>query len=385
LINKFLNIDEKLNFETLAIKSTENHLTDNKPVSTPIYLSTTFLRNKDGSYNNDLIYTRSNNPNRQILENSIAQLENGEICFAFSSGMAAISAIFQSLKPGDHILLPDDVYYNIYMLVTDVFERWGLKFTRVNMADLSEVAAAIKTNTELIWIETPSNPQLKISDIEEIAKLAKSNNALLAVDNTWPSPVLQQPINLGADIVMHATTKYFGGHSDVLGGCVILKENSETAKRIAHIQILSGGVPSPFDCWLVARGIQTLHLRVIAQTKTAEKLAKYLDNHPMIEKVNYPSLESHPQHNVAKKQMKYGYGAMLSVLVRGDGQIAMKVSNKLNLFISATSLGGVESLVEHRKSVEGSDSLTPDNLLRISIGLENADDLIEDWKQALSS
>jgi len=183
---------------------------------------------------------------------------------------------------------------------------------------------------------------------------------------------------------MHSTTKYFGGHSDVLGGCVILKENSETAKRIAHIQILSGGVPSPFDCWLVARGIRTLHLRVIAQTNAAEKLALYLDSHPMIEKVNYPSLESHPQHNVAKKQMKYGYGAMLSVLVKGDSKTTRKVSNKLNLFTTATSLGCVESLVEHRKSVEGANSLTPDNLLRISIGLENADDLIEDWKQALS-
>jgi len=246
-------MNEKLNFETLAIHNTKNGLEATKPVSTPIYLSTTYLRNEDGGYTNDFSYSRSNNPNRQILEQSIAKLENGEICFAFSSGMAAISAIFQSLKSGDHILLPDDVYYNIYMLVTDVFERWGLEYTKVNMADLNEVASAIQPNTKLIWVETPSNPQLKISDIEEIAKLAKSNNALLAVDNTWPSPVLQQPINLGADIVMHSTTKYFGGHSDVLGGCIVLKKNNETAERISKTQTLAGAVPSPFDCWLITR------------------------------------------------------------------------------------------------------------------------------------
>ncbi len=373
-----------MNFETLAIKSTESHLSDIKPVSTPIYLSTTFIRNKDGGYNNNFIYSRHGNPNRQILENCIAQLENGEICFAFSSGMAAVSAIFQSLKPGDHILLPDDVYYNVYRLITQVFIRWGIEFTQVNMTDINEVSGAIKSNTKLIWIESPSNPQLKITDIEEIAELAKSNNALLAVDNTWLTPVLQQPVSLGADIVMHSTTKYFGGHSDVLGGCVVLKENNETARKIADIQTLSGGVPSPFDCWLVTRGIQTLKLRVMAQTSTAEKLANYLNGHPKIESVLYPGLESHPQHQLAKRQMKYGYGAMLSILVKGDSKTTMEVANKLNLFTTATSLGGVESLVEHRKSVEGPESITPHNLLRISVGLENANDLIEDWKQALS-
>ena len=375
---------EKLNFETQAIHSTKNSLEVTKPVSTPIYLSTTYLRNEDGSYNNDFSYSRSDNPNRQILEQSIAELENGQICFAFSSGMAAISAVFQSLKSGDHILLPDDVYYNIYMLATEVFERWNLEYTKVNMANLNEVASAIKPNTKLIWIETPSNPQLKVTDIENISKLAKSNKALLAVDNTWSTPALQQPINLGADIVMHSSTKYFGGHSDVLGGCVVLKNNDETAERISKIQSLGGAVPSPFDCWLIARGIQTLFLRVTAQTGTAEKLANYLESHPMIESVNYPSLASHPQHHIAKKQMKQGYGAMLSVLVKGDRQKALQTTNNLKLFTTATSLGGVESLIEHRKSVEGPNSLTPDNLLRISVGLEHIDDLIADWKQALS-
>ncbi|GAA4975855.1 trans-sulfuration enzyme family protein [Algibacter aquimarinus] len=374
-----------MKFETLAIKSLENNLTNTNAVSVPIYLSTTFIRNEDGSYNNDFLYTRSNNPNRQILENSLALLEGGKICYTFSSGMAAISAIFQSFSTGDHILLPDDVYYNVYMLTTEVFERWGLEFTIVDMSDKNEVLSAIKDNTKLIWVETPSNPQLKITDIEQISEIAKKNDILLAVDNTWSTPVLLKPLDLGADIVMHSTTKYFGGHSDVLGGCVILKENNETAQKISHIQSLSGGVPSPFDCWLISRGIQTLHLRVTAQTKTAKKLAKFLEKHPQIKKVNYPGLKSHTQFDIAKKQMKNGYGAMLSVLIKGNAETAKKITNKLKVFTTATSLGGVESLVEHRKSVEGINSNTPENLLRISVGLENVDDLIEDWKQALSN
>lgn len=373
-----------MKFETLAIKSLENNLGNTNPVSVPLYLSTTFVRNADGSYNNDFLYSRSNNPNRQILEQSLSVLEGGEICYTFSSGMAAISAIFQSLSPGDHVLLPDDVYYNVYMLITEVFERWGLKFSVVDMSNKKEVLSAITNNTKLIWVETPSNPQLKITDIKEISDIAKKNDILLAVDNTWLTPVLLKPLDLGADIVMHSTTKYFGGHSDVLGGCVILKENNDIAQKIHHIQSLSGGVPSPFDCWLISRGIQTLHLRVTAQTKTAKKLAKFLKNHPNIEKVNYPGLKSHPQFDVAKKQMTNGFGAMLSILIKGNAKTAHKIANKLKIFTTATSLGGVESLVEHRKSVEGVNSKTPENLLRISVGLENVNDLIEDWNQALS-
>lgn len=373
-----------MKFETLAIKSLENNLGNTNPVSVPLYLSTTFVRNADGSYNNDFLYSRSNNPNRQILEQSLSVLEGGEICYTFSSGMAAISAIFQSLSPGDHVLLPDDVYYNVYMLITEVFERWGLKFSVVDMSNKNEVLSAITNNTKLIWVETPSNPQLKITDIKEISDIAKKNDILLAVDNTWLTPVLLKPLDLGADIVMHSTTKYFGGHSDVLGGCVILKENNDIAQKIHHIQSLSGGVPSPFDCWLISRGIQTLHLRVTAQTKTAKKLAKFLKNHPNIEKVNYPGLKSHPQFDVAKKQMTNGFGAMLSILIKGNTKTAHKIANKLKIFTTATSLGGVESLVEHRKSVEGVNSKTPENLLRISVGLENVNDLIEDWNQALS-
>jgi cystathionine gamma-synthase len=373
----------KLKFETRAIKSTQSGSTNVKPLSTPIYLSSTFERNEDGSYDNDFQYSRADNPNRRILENSIAQLENGESCFAFSSGMAAISAILQSLKTGDHVILPDDVYYNIYSLTTDVFERWGLQTTTVDMSDLEQVKQAIKENTKMIWAETPSNPQLKITDIQELSSITKAHKLTLVVDNTWPSPVLQNPLDIGADIVMHSTTKYFGGHSDVLGGCVVLKENNKIAESIHSIQKNMGAVPSPFDCWLIARGIQTLHLRVTAQTKTALALAEYLEEHPKIDQVLYPGLESHPQHHIAAKQMKNGFGAMLSVIVKGDQQNAVDVSNRLEHFTAATSLGAVESLVEHRKSVEGPDSKTPNNLLRVSVGLENIDDLINDWRQCL--
>jgi len=373
---------KKYQFQTKSIKSVQPHFEDIHPVSTPIYLSTTYVRNPDGGYNDDFVYSRADNPNRRLLETSLATLEGGDHAFAFSSGMAAVNAIFQSLAPGDHALLPDDIYFNIYLLAEEVYRRWGLEFTLVNMSDPDAVKGALRENTKLVWLETPSNPQLKITDIDAVVQIAHTREAMVVVDNTWPTPVLQKPLEFGADLVMHSTTKYFGGHSDVLGGCVIVKENPKVAERIKKIQALSGGVPSPFDCWLIARGIQTLHLRITQQNRSAEQLVTFLDQHPMIEKVNYPGLSSHPGHEIAKKQMS-GFGAMLSVLVKGDGQKAMDISNRLELFTTATSLGAVESLVEHRKSVEGLNSKTPENLLRISVGLEHIDDLIHDWKRAL--
>jgi cystathionine gamma-synthase len=369
-------------FETIAIKSTENKFSDASPVSTPIYLSSTYKRANDGSYSNDFVYSRNDNPNRRIIEQSIAQLEKGNFAYAFSSGMAAVSAVFQLLKTGDHILLPDDIYFTIKKLLSEVFNRWNLSYDLVDMSNLTEVKKAVKPKTTLIWVESPSNPQLKISDIKAIATIAQKNNAICLVDNTWLTPVFQNPLDLGADIVLHSTTKYFGGHSDVLGGAVVLNEE-RLAKELKAIQQLSGGVPSPFDCWLIGRGIQTLHLRVSKQTENALKLAKFLEKHPKIEKVNYPGLKSHPQHKLAKKQQNNGYGAMLSVLINGSEKDAFKVSTKLQYFTTATSLGGVESLVEHRKSIEGPDSPTPNNLLRISVGIENIDDLISDWENAL--
>ena len=372
----------KPKFETLAIKSTENQFNNSEPVSTPIYLSSTYKRNHDGTYNNDFVYSRNNNPNRSIIENSIAQLENGQFAFAFSSGMAAVSAVFQSLKSGDHVLIPDDIYFTIKKLLSEVFNRWNLTYDLVDMSNLNAIEKAIKKNTSLIWVESPSNPQLKISDIVAISKIAHNNKALCAVDNTWATPVFQNPLDLGADLVIHATTKYFGGHSDVLGGCIVLNDKA-LAQTINSIQLLSGAVPAPFDCWLIARGIQTLPLRVSKQSENAFLLAKHLEKHAKIEKVLYPGLVSHPQHLLAKNQQNGGYGAMLSVLIKGNEKETIKISTKLKYFTLATSLGGVESLVEHRKSVEGENSPTPDNLLRISVGIEHIDDLIADWEQAL--
>jgi len=372
----------KPKFETIAVKSTENTFVNAEPVSTPIYLSSTYKRNSDGSYSDDFIYSRNDNPNRSIVENSIALLEKGKYGLAFSSGMAAITAVFQSLKTGDHIILPNDIYYTIKKLLTEVLNRWNLTFDLVDMSDLNAVKKAIKPTTSLIWVETPSNPQLNISDIKAISEIAHKNNAICAVDNTWLTPVFQNPLKLDADIVIHSTTKYFGGHSDVLGGALVLND-AKLAQKIKDIQVLSGAVPSPFDCWLIGRGIQTLHLRVSKQSENAMKLAKFLNKHSKIDQVNYPGLESHLNHELAKKQQLDGFGAMLSVLIKGNEENAFEISTKLNYFTTATSLGGVESLVEHRKSVEGRDSTTPDNLIRISVGVEHIDDLIADWEQAL--
>ncbi|RMF01639.1 MAG: aminotransferase class I/II-fold pyridoxal phosphate-dependent enzyme [Bacteroidetes bacterium] len=355
-----------------------------QPVQAPITLSTTFVRNRDGSYTNEYVYGRSDNPNRRQLEAQLASLEGGAVGVAFGSGMAAIQAVFQSLQAGDHLLVPDDVYYNVRALLDMVYQRWQLQYTVVDMTDLEQVAAAIRPETRLIWAETPSNPLLKLCDLKALAELAHQCGALLVVDNTWPTPVLQQPLALGADIVLHSTTKYFGGHSDVTGGALILKEDNEQAHTIRQIQKYGGAVPSPFDCWLVSRGIQTLYLRVKAQSQTAARLAAYLEQHTSIETVRYPGLLSHPQHLVAHAQMREGYGAMLSVQIKGGQARAQAIAGRLKLFTQATSLGGVESLVEHRRSVEGPHSSTPDNLLRLSIGLEAANDLIADWEQALS-
>ncbi len=376
-------MSKQLKFETLAIQSTQvpDHTTG--AVTTPINLSTTFEREVDGSYKSGYIYARIENPNRRLLEDSLAVLEKGAVGFAFSSGMAATTALFNTLKLGDHLLLPHDVYYATKVMAEDLFGAKGVEISTVVMSDLKAVKKAIRKNTVIVWLETPSNPQLNVSDIAKISKLAHKVGAICAVDNTWPSPVLQRPIEHGADIAMHSTSKYFGGHSDVLGGCLVLKEKGALADQLKSIQTLTGAVPSPFECWLVTRGIKTLHLRVMQQTKNAAKLAQFLEKHPKIERVNYPGLKSHPQHKIAKKQMKEGFGAMLSVEVKGSAKNAMELTGRLKLFTTATSLGGVESLVEHRKSIEGVDSPTPDNLLRISVGLENVKDLIADWEQAL--
>jgi cystathionine gamma-synthase len=373
-----------MKLETLAIQSTLMPDANAGAVVPPIYLSTTFEREADGSYKHDYVYSRADNPNRKLLESSLAALENGAVAVSFASGMAATTALFQSLKSGDHLVVPNDAYYATNVLIAEVFMQWGLTMTKVDMTDFQQIKAAIQPNTKLIWIETPSNPELKITDIEATANLAHKHGAILAVDNTWATPVMQRCLELGADVVMHSTTKYFGGHSDVLSGALIFKEAGALSDKVKNIQRLTGGVPSPFDCWLITRGIKTLPLRVNAQTETAMKLAEYLSQHPQIEAVHYPGLTSHPQHEIAKRQMTGGFGGMLAVQIKGDAKNAMAATGRLKLFTTATSLGGVESLIEHRKSVESPDSPTPNNLLRISVGLENIEDLIEDWRIALN-
>ena len=369
--------------ETLAVHAGHEIDQGSGAVMPPIQLSTTFERNVDGSYSHGYVYTRTENPNRQALEVCLTQLEGGADAIAFSSGLAATHAVFQSLESGAHVIMPDDVYFATGVQVTDLFARWGLTSDAVDMTDPSKVEAAMRPETRLVWVETPSNPQLKITDINAIAAIAHAGGAVCAVDNTWPTPILQRPFELGADISVHSTTKYLGGHSDVLGGAVIVRENNEWSERIRTIQGIGGSVPAPFDCWLLLRSIRTLPYRIRGHCANAQAVAIFLESHPNVDAVHYPGLESHAGHAVAASQMD-DFGGMMSIQVRGSTSEAMAVAGRLKLFIRATSLGGVESLVEHRKSVEGEASLTPDNLLRLSIGLENSADLIADLAQALA-
>jgi cystathionine gamma-synthase len=366
-------------------------------VTPPIHLSTTFEREADGSYPHGYIYARSGNPNRQSLEKCLCELEGGAAAAAFSSGSAATAAVFQALSSGDHVIAPGDCYHGTAALLRDVFARWGLEATFVDMTDPAQVQRAIKPNTRLVWVETPSNPLLKVTDIARAAAIAHEAGALCACDNTWATPVLQRPLELGADLAVHATTKYLGGHSDVLGGAVVARAEDDFFARVRKVQTTYGAVPSPFDCWLTRRGIRTLPLRVRAHSENAMRVAAFLSEHPRVEAVHYPGLKGHPGHEVAARQMRLpsplgeglggegmsAFGGMVSFQVKGGREDAMRVAARVKLFTRATSLGGTESLIEHRASVEGPSTRTPDNLLRMSIGLENIADLIEDLAQAL--
>jgi len=368
--------------ETLAIHASNLVKSSTGDVTPPINLSTTFFRDPDGGYPGGHMYSRVSNPNRSALENTVAKLEYGEDAAAFSSGNTAGMSLFQSLKPGSHIIAPDDMYWGFKKQLLSIFGD-VLEFDFIDQTDLNLVKATIRPNTHLIWIETPSNPLLKVTDITEIAKIAKLAKITLACDSTFASPVLQNPILLGADIVMHSSTKYLGGHSDILGGILVTAKNDVLWATIKNVQQIGGAVPSPFDCYLLCRSIKTLSYRMKGHCENAKKLAAYLNDHPKIEAVYYPGLESHAQHLIAKKQMK-DFGGMLSFLVKGNGDTAKKVVNKVRLFAQATSLGGVESLIEHRASVEGPDTKTTQTLIRVSVGLEHIDDLIADMEQALN-
>jgi cystathionine gamma-synthase len=352
-------------------------------ISPPITLATTFERDVDGEFRRGFAYARDLNPTRQALERAMAAIEGGAAALAFASGQAATAAVFQALRPGDHVILPDSVYYGTPKLVNNLFVPWGLKATSVAMSNLDAVRNAVQDTTRLIWVETPSNPLLTISDIAGIVAIARQAGAIVAVDNTWATPVGQRPLELGADISMHASTKYLGGHSDVMGGVLVAREDNEFFARIRDIQHTSGGIAAPFDSWLVHRGIKTLVWRVRAHTANAIAVTRFLAEHPGVQAVHYPGLSSHPGHNVALQQMHL-FGGMASFEIRGGRQEAFAVVAKCRLFTRATSLGGTESLIEHRASVEGAATRAPESLLRMSIGLENADDLIEDLSQALS-
>jgi cystathionine gamma-synthase len=370
-----------MRIETLAVHAGHTIDVTTGAVAAPIYLSTTFERDLEGTYSRGFMYTRNNNPNREALERGVSMLEGGEIAAAFGSGTAAAMALFQALAPGDHVLAHVDAYYGTSRLLREIFIPWGLKADFIDMSNLDAVKKAVRPQTKLVWAETPSNPLLKIVDLAAVAKVAHEADALSVCDNTW-APVLQRPFELGADLILHSTTKYFGGHCDVAGGIIIAKKDDQFSQRIRSIQYEGGAIPSPFDCWLILRGMRTLPWRMRAHSEIGMKVAEFLAQHRKVESVHYPGLPSHPGYEIARRQMS-SFGGMLSFQVKAGRDAAMSVAGKTKLFTRATSLGGVESLIEHRASIEGPGTTSPENLLRLSIGLENADDLIEDLDQSL--
>jgi cystathionine gamma-synthase len=375
----FKSIEMKI--ETLAVHA--GHAIDpaTGAVSASIHLSTTFERDIEGAYSRGFMYTRNNNPNRQALERGISMLEGGEAAAAFGSGTAAAMALFQALSPGDHVLAHVDAYYGTSRLLREILLRWGLEADFVDMSNLVEVKKRLLSKTKVAWVETPSNPLLKIVDLAAAAEIIHDAGALCVCDNTW-APVLQRPFELGADLILHSTTKYFGGHCDVAGGIVVARIDNDFFQRVRTIQYSGGAVPSPFDCWLILRGMRTLPWRMRAHSENAIRVAEFLAQHKRVKGVHYPGLQAHPGYEIARRQMSM-FGGMLSFEVTDGREAAMNVAAKTKIFIRATSLGGVESLIEHRASIEGPGTTSPEGLLRLSIGLENADDLIEDLDQAL--
>ena len=358
-------------------------------ISVPIYQTSTYVQDAPG-VNKGYDYSRTNNPTREVLETLIAQLENGSKGTAFASGLAAIDAVLRLLKSGDEIVAVDDIYGGAYRLLTQVYEKFGIKTTFVDTSDISKIAAAITTKTKLIWLETPTNPTLKISDIKAIASVAKVFGCWLCVDNTFASPVLQKPLDLGADIVVHSATKYLGGHSDLIAGIVVTKDATLGA-QIKFYQNACGAVLAPFDSWLVIRGIETLYLRMKQHCSSALEIARFLETHPLVDKVYYPGLKSHANHDIAKQQQK-GFGGIVSFSLKKDTEAAaLEFFTHTQYFKLAESLGGIKSLVSHPASM--THKTVPvekrhaaginDSLIRLSVGLEDAEDLIADLEQAL--
>lgn len=358
-------------------------------VNTPIFASSTFAQDGVGGLRGGFEYARTGNPTRQSLESALAAVESADYGRAFASGMAATDcAIRAVLRPGDHLVIPDDAYGGTFRLIDKVFSQWGIGYTAVALSDLDAVRAALTPQTKMIWVETPTNPLLSIADIAAISEIAKSSRVKVLVDNTFASPALQQPLTLGADIVLHSTTKYIGGHSDVVGGA-LLTDDEELDTAFAFLQNGSGAVPGPFDAYLTLRGLKTLVVRMQRHSENATAVAEFLANHPAIDSVLYPGLPSHPGHEVAAKQMS-GFGGMVSVRLRGGAKAARDFCARTQIFILAESLGGVESLIEHpgamtHASTAGSQLEVPDDLVRLSVGIEDRADLLADLGQALGA
>ena len=371
-----------MKIETLAIHAGRAPDPATGAVRQPIHLSTTFERAADGSYPHGYSYARAGNPNRASLETAVATLEGGAAAVAYASGSAATLAAFSLATPGGRIVSSADAYHGSLRQLRELLPQWGVTVEFIDTTDLDAVRAALARPVSLVWVETPSNPLLKVSDIAALAELAHAGGALLACDSTFATPVLQRPLELGADLVMHSSTKYLGGHSDVLGGVLVLRDTG-LLSRLRVFQECGGGVPSPFDCWLLLRSLATLPLRVRAQVASAQAVADFLAAHPNVQDVHYPGLARHPGHALATRQMRGGYGAVVSFTVGGGAVQALGVVAHANVFTRATSLGGLESLIEHRASIEGPESTTPPNLIRLSVGLEHVDDLTADLDQAL--
>ena len=374
-------------FETIALRAGQEPDESTGAVVPPIHQSSTFKQDGVGGLRGGYEYSRSANPTRSALEECLAAIEGGSRGLAFASGLAAEDAVLRALcQPGDHVVIPNDAYGGTYRLFSQVHAPWGLESTPVPITSVDAVRSAMRPSTRIVWVETPTNPLLSIADIEQLATIAHESDALLVVDNTFASPYLQQPLALGADVVVHSTTKYLGGHSDVVGGALVTAD-AEIGDRLQYHQNAMGAVAGPFDSWLVLRGIKTLAVRMDRHNENAAEVAGLLQAHPSVTSVLYPGLPDHPGHDVAAKQMR-GFGGMVSFRVKGGEQRAIDVVNRTKVFILAESLGGVESLIEHpgrmtHASVTGSPLEVPGDLIRLSVGLEHRDDLVADLQQAL--
>jgi cystathionine gamma-synthase len=378
---------DALGFETLAIHAGQEPEPITGSVTVPIYATSTYAQHEVGQPRQGYVYSRPKNPTRSALETCLAAVEGGEFGYAFASGMAATDTLLRAVcGPGDHVVLPNDVYGGTYRLFAKVLANWGVEFDAADISNVDAVRAAMRSQTRLIWCESPTNPMLSIADIAGLATLAHDEGAMLVVDNTFASPYLQQPLLLGADVVLHSTTKYLGGHSDVIGGGLVVN-GSELAQRLAFHQNSMGAVASPFDSWLVLRGIKTLGPRMDRHCANARQVAELLDGHPAVASLYYPGHPEHPGHALAAKQMR-DFGGMVSFTLRGGRQAALDVCRHTNVFTLAESLGGVESLIEHpavmtHGSTAGSTFAPPEDLVRLSVGIETAADLLADLEQAL--